>query len=146
MIWRRHALVVATAILLMAACSPTVPASRPESAAPPSTFALAPPPPGLTFTVTGAQAAMVALVVRFVDAFNTADLDGAARLFGADSNVSDCDYANQAVIEAKGDAAIRSWLAQRFAERSPCDCKGVQHEPRFGSGLLVLNSHCARAT
>ncbi len=59
---------------------------------------------------------MTALVVRFVSAFNAADLEGAAGVFAADANVSDCDYANQAVVEAKGGAAIRSWLAQRFAD------------------------------
>jgi hypothetical protein len=66
--------------------------------------------------VTGSQAGTVALVVRFVTAFNAARIEEALALFSADANVSDCDYASQTVVEAKGRAAIRSWLERRMAD------------------------------
>jgi hypothetical protein len=59
---------------------------------------------------------MVALVVRFVAAFNAARIDEALAPFAEDANVSDCDYASQTVVEAKGRAAIRSWLERRMAD------------------------------
>ena len=59
---------------------------------------------------------MVALVVRFVAAFNAARMDEAVALFAEDANVSDCDYASQTVVEARGPAAIRSWLERRIAD------------------------------
>jgi hypothetical protein len=66
--------------------------------------------------VTGSQAGTVALVVRFVAAFNAARIEEALALFSEDANVSDCDYASRTVVEAKGRAAIRSWLERRMAD------------------------------
>jgi hypothetical protein len=89
-------------------CAP-VPA--PSAKAVPS--ATAPDP---SFTVSGAPPASVAVVVRFVDAFNAAKLDEAAALFSDDANVSDCDFTTHTVVEAQGRDAIRAWLAARFAD------------------------------
>ena len=74
------------------------------------------PPSGLTFTVTGPQAGTIALVVRFVTAFNDARFEDALALFAGDANVSDCDYASHAVVEAQGRAEIQSWLLGRMAD------------------------------
>jgi SnoaL-like domain/Neocarzinostatin family len=94
--------------LLVVGCAP-VPA--PSAAA---IFSSVPPAP--SFTVFGASPASVALVVRFVDAFNAADLESAFALFADDANVSDCDFAAHTVVQAQGRDAIRAWLAARFAD------------------------------
>jgi hypothetical protein len=62
------------------------------------------------------QADKVALVVRFVTAFNAALLDNASALFAVDANLKDCDYATHAVVAAQGLPAIRAWLVHRFAD------------------------------
>ena len=72
--------------------------------------------PSASFTVSGASPAFVAMVVRFVDAFNAADLEAAAALFADDANVSDCDFTTHTVVEMRGRDAIRAWLVGRFAD------------------------------
>ena len=74
------------------------------------------PAPSASFAVSGASPAFVALVVRFVDAFNAADLETAAALFADDADVSDCDFMTHTVVEAQGRDAIRAWLVGRFAD------------------------------
>jgi SnoaL-like domain len=74
------------------------------------------PAPTASFTVSGASPAFVALVVRFVDAFNAGDLERAAALFADDANVSDCDFTTHTIVEGQGRDAIRGWLAARFAD------------------------------
>ena len=98
------------------ACSPVPPSSPYLPANSPSVLSPPVPSSDLTFAVTGSQAGMVALVVRFVAAFNAARMDEAVALFAEDANVSDCDYASQTVVEARGRAAIRSWLERRIAD------------------------------
>jgi uncharacterized membrane protein len=99
------ALVLALGGLLLAACSPQAPSSQP-----------APSLSSDTFTVTGAQAAEVALVVRFVDAFDGARLEEASALLTDDAAISDCDYVAHTVVLAQGREAVRAWLAQHFAD------------------------------
>jgi hypothetical protein len=96
---------LAVGVLLLAACSPQAPSSQPALSLSSDIF-----------TVTGARAEEVALVVRFVAAFNAAKLDEASVLFTDDAGLNDCDYAAHTIVEAKGRAAIRAWLVQRFAD------------------------------
>jgi len=110
-IWRRRSsrrsipLALAAGVLLLAGCSPEAPGSQPRPSA-----------SSVTFAVTGAQADKVALVVRFVTAFNAGRLDDASAVFASDASVNDCDYATHAIVEAQGLPAIRAWLVQRFAD------------------------------
>ena len=111
-------LALAAGVLLLVACSPVAPASQlqplgsPSSSPPPSS----PPPSSVTFTVSGPQADKIALVVRFVTAFNGAQLDDALGLLAEDANISDCDFGTHLAVQAQGRVAIRSWLMQRFAD------------------------------
>jgi len=107
---------LAAGVLLLAACSPVAPVSQLASQGSPSTSPPPSSPSSVTFTVTGVQADKIALVVRFVTAFNAARLDDASALFAVDANISDCAYATDAVVQAQGRAAIRAWLVQRFAD------------------------------
>jgi hypothetical protein len=68
------------------------------------------------FTVSGVQAIHVALIVRFVTAFNAADLDTALGLMTDDPGMSDCDFERHDVVDMRGKAQIRAWLGQRFAD------------------------------
>jgi hypothetical protein len=69
------------------------------------------------FSVSGAQAIQVDLVVTFVTAFNRADLDGALGVLNDDAGVSDCDFETHDAVQAQGTAEVRAWLLQRFADR-----------------------------
>jgi hypothetical protein len=68
------------------------------------------------FAVTGLEAERIASVMRFVTAFNAARLDDASAVFADDAALNDCDFASHEIIEARGRAAIRAWLVQRFAD------------------------------
>ena len=106
----------AVGILIVVACSPVDPAPQHEPAGSPPASSLLPPASGLTFTVTGSQAATIALVGRFVTTFNAGRLEEALALFTEDAIVSDCDYGSQTVVEAQGRAEIQSWLVGRMAD------------------------------
>jgi hypothetical protein len=77
------------------------------------------------FAVTGLEAERVASVVRFVTAFNAARLDDASAVFADDAAVNDCDFATHAIVEARGRAAIRAWLVQRFADHDRLVIAGI---------------------
>ncbi len=104
---------IPSAVALTPAVTPATPAVAPTLVVP------SPPPSSpssVTFTVTGTQADKVALVVRFVTAFNAALLDTASALFAVDANLQDCDYATHGIVAYQGLPAIRSWLVHRFAD------------------------------
>ena len=125
---KRHAstrravrLSLAAGVLLLTGCSPVAPVSQLASQGSPSLPPLRSQPStssSVTFTVTGTQANKVALVVRFVIAFDAARLDDASALFAdeVDANISDCDYATHVIVTAQGLPAIRAWLVRRFAD------------------------------
>lgn len=120
------ALVVASALAV--GCSPALPSTRPGSSGTPTiaaepTATVEPTPTaeptvrsGVLFEVSGEQAAIVDLIIRFVTAFNAADLTAAEGLLKGDASVSDCDYASEGLVTASTPAAIRTWLRARFAD------------------------------
>jgi hypothetical protein len=111
--------------LLFAACSalpsptvtqqPSVESPAAEAASPQTTSPLV-SPVGDVFSVSGVQAIQVDLIVRFVTAFNAADLDTALGLMTDDPGMSDCDFERHVVVDMQGKARIRAWLRQRFAD------------------------------
>jgi hypothetical protein len=116
----RSIAVAAIVSLLAGACQSTV-------VPPPATLTLTPspaesasPPPSSPstdiFAVTDLEAERIASVVRFVAAFNAARLDDASAVFADGAALNDCDFATHEIVEARGRAAIRAWLVQRFAD------------------------------
>jgi len=116
----RSIAVAAIVSLLAGACRSTI-VPPPTSLIPsPSSAESALPPPSSPstdlFSVTGLEAERIASVVRFVTAFNSARLDDASAVFADDAALNDCDFATHEIVEARGRAAIRAWLIQRFAD------------------------------
>jgi hypothetical protein len=116
---------LAAGVLLVAACSPV---------------AASPSPSSDIFTVTGPEADKVALVVRFVTAFNAARLDDASALLTDDAGISDCDYVTHTVVLAQGKTAVRTWLGQRFADHDQlviADIFNMNPDPNSNRGAGV---------
>jgi hypothetical protein len=116
----RSMAVAAIVSVLVGACGSTFvlppaslipsPSSTETASAPPSS------PSTDIFAVTGLEAERVASVVRFVTAFNGGRLDDSSAAFADDAVLNDCDFVTHEIIEARGKAAIRAWLVQRFAD------------------------------
>jgi hypothetical protein len=68
------------------------------------------------FSVSGAEATQVDLVVRFVTAFNAGDPDTALGLMVDDPGMSDCDFERHDVVDLQGKLQIRAWLRTRSAD------------------------------
>lgn len=73
-----------------------------------------------TFAVNGEQARGVATVIKFVDAYNSGDVQGALALFADSAKVwfSACRYRTGETIDGTGKTAIKSWLSEAAAEHS----------------------------
>jgi hypothetical protein len=130
--------------LLFAACSalPSPTVTQHQSVEPPATEVASPQPTsplvspgGDVFSVSGVQAIQVALIVRFVTAFNAADLDTALGLMTDDPEMSDCDFERHEVVDMQGKARIRAWLGQRFAD----------HDRMVIGGIFNVNPDSDRA-
>lgn len=117
---RRLLAIAAIVTLLAGACQSSL-VPPPGSLIPsPSSAESASGPPSSSstdiFAVTGLEAERVASVVRFVTAFDAGRLDDASAVFADDAALNDCDFVTHEIIEARGRAAIRAWLVQRFAD------------------------------
>jgi hypothetical protein len=91
--------------LVMAACS-----SGTAPSAGPTTVSIS------VVTVLASDAPRVALVERFLVAFNAGDEKTVLALFNDAPVVSDCDYAKVSVVEFRGRSEVTAWLAARFAD------------------------------
>lgn len=67
-------------------------------------------------TALASDAQRVALVQRFIEAFNRGDRSALLALMGDGSVVSDCDYTNAAVVDVAGRDQVSAWLDSRIAD------------------------------
>lgn len=143
--------------LLLAGCTTPKPA-------PPTTTASTPAPTITTsasaasrqgqgiFSVTGAQAQQIAVVVAFLDAYNAGQLQAALSAFAANAVVSDCDYRAAKNSDFHGRAEIAGWLRARIADHDhltpahldnnnpdqPVGVIGIQYQRRTSDTLRSL--------
>jgi limonene-1,2-epoxide hydrolase len=72
--------------------------------------------PPQVFSLSSQQAEEVSAAVRFVNAFNARDLEGALALVASNAVVSDCDYRRVQPVSFTGRRSISTWLRRRFAD------------------------------
>jgi hypothetical protein len=72
--------------------------------------------PPQAFSLSSQQAEEVSAAVRFVNAFNARDLEGALALVASNAVVSDCDYRRVQPVSFTGRRSISTWLRRRFAD------------------------------
>ncbi len=96
-----------------------------------------------TFTLNGEQARGVATVIKFVDAYNSGDVQGALALFADSAKVwfSACRYRTGETIDGTGKTAIKSWLSEAAAEHSRLVLGSIENanpeQPVGGVGMQL---------
>jgi len=100
---------------------PTIPqtAAPTTQTAVPSDHAAAPPLPT-------PQTAEAGIVLAFILAYNTGDLDAAVALLDDGVGVSDCDYQRVRPIGFMGKAAVTDWLRQRMADHDQLTVQEIE--------------------
>lgn len=78
------------------------------------------PTTGPAFNLNGPQAREVATVVKFLDAYNSGDVQSALALFADSPKVafSACRYSTGDTIDGHGKTAAKAWLSEAAAEHS----------------------------
>jgi hypothetical protein len=104
-------------------------------------------------TNTGPRAEhTLAIVASFIDAYNQGDVEGVLSQLDDHFSYDDCDYQRQRFIDIHGDqAALRAWLAERFAEQDRLRVLTVEIAGPFSSspndprvvGVEVLRTNAA---
>ena len=90
------------------------------------------------WAVSGAEAAQVALVVAFVDAFNAGDMDEIHALSDVGLGLSDCDYVEVRAVDLRG-RELDNWLRARFADHDHLVIKRIfNFNPEPSSGAHVV--------
>ncbi|HZD70600.1 MAG TPA: hypothetical protein VFA45_17400 [Actinomycetes bacterium] len=104
------------------------------------------------FSVTGAQAQQIAVVVAFLDADDAGQLQAALSSFATNAIVSDCDYRAAKDSDFHGRAEIAGWLRARMADHDhltpahlfnnnpdqPVGVIGIQYQRRTSDTLRSL--------
>jgi hypothetical protein len=78
-------------------------------------------------TVLVSDAPRVALVERFIDAFNRGDRAALLALLIDDPSVSDCDYTASANVEFRGRSQVSQWIAGRIADHDRLSVERIEN-------------------
>lgn len=146
------------ALLLTAGCAPATPVSAPVGASVASAASAtsrtaavvsAQPTPAstaTTFRISASQARMVATVIAFIDAYNTARVDAALALLTPDVTVSDCDYRSASTVSLRGADAVGRWLRDRAADRDQLIIESIVNTNPDPTEHVVAVSYAKRTS
>lgn len=105
------------------------------------------PTAGPAFNLNGAQAREVATVVKFLDAYNSGDVQSALALFADSPKVafSACRYRTGDTIDGHGIPAVKTWLSEAAAEHSRLVLASIENA-NPDQPIGVLGIHVSRET
>jgi hypothetical protein len=82
---------------------------------------------------------MTTTLVRFIDAFNSGDVEAALGFLSDDVVGNDCDYRRHVLIEFRDKSEAGTWLRGRSADNDRLEILRIYNEnPDSGSGWRVV--------
>lgn len=97
-------------------------------------------------TLTPRQAQEVAVFMRFLQVYNTGQLDETLAVFAEDVTFSDCDYGQGIVQVIDGKPAVARWLRQRFADHDQLELSEILLGGENGLVMAVSYTRCTSDT
>jgi hypothetical protein len=127
-------------VVALSSCSPDARAGETvgPSAAGPNASQRPAITPSALFSVASPQALQISNLVRFLAAFNSADINAALSLVADDIVVGDCDYAKGETVNYRGRAEVSTWLRERAADGDRIEADGFFNQSPDGNAIGVI--------